>query len=689
MGMTIISFLVFTGLVGLITWIITHKDDHGTSNGFFLAGRSLTFPFIAGSLLLTNLSTEQMVGLNGAAFTDGLCVMVWEVVAVIGLIFMALFFLPKFLKSGIATVPQYLEIRFDHQTRVITSLIFLVAYAAILLPIILYTGATGMIGIMDIQGLLGLHSEMQTLILIILVVGIVGSIYALFGGLRSVAVSDTLNGIGLLVGGLMIVFFALQYIGGDGGVTEGYKTLHDALPEKFNSIGSSKTSVPFFTIFSGIILLNLFYWCTNQQIIQRTFGASSLAEGQKGVLLTGLLKLIGPLFLVIPGIIAFYLFAKSGLKADHAYGTLVHKVLPPAFTGFFAAVMLGAILSSFNSALNSTCTIFSLGVYKAMINKDATELQVVKSGKVFGWIIAVIAMCVAPLLAGQDSIFGYLQKMNGLYFIPIFAVVLVGILSTRVPARAAKIGLVTGFALLLIGYFVPLGHQSAELVVKDALVLETSKNVTFKAYLTKPVDHPVNVIFQTLDGVAEEGVNYVGRDNISVTFSPGETEASFSVPLKVDPAGADSQDSNVRRKNFFIKLAAPADVKVKKSYGSYHDSLAACRIIDNQEILNEKSVIDKELKSSIESASEAPTSGYIFFTDFVHNFHFLGAVFIFIFILMLVLGTNNPRKQEFIQKDVKAVDMTPWKHSKLAAFVLLLIVLAIYGAFANFSVLVK
>ncbi len=540
MTMTVVSFLVFTGLVGLITWIITHKDDHGTSKGFFLAGRSLTFPLIAGSLLLTNLSTEQMVGLNGAAFSDGLCVMVWEVVAVVALIFMALFFLPKFLKSGVATVPQYLEIRFDHQTRVITSLIFLIAYAAILLPIILYTGATGMIGIMDIKGMLNINHT-QALWLIVGVVGVTGSIYALFGGLRSVAVSDTLNGIGLLIGGFLIVYFGLTYIAGDGGsAIDGYRTLRDALPEKFNSIGSEETSVPFFTIFSGIMLLNFFYWCTNQQIIQRTFGASSLAEGQKGVLLTGLLKLLGPLYLVIPGIIAFYLFAKSGIKPDHAYGKLVNTVLPSYLTGFFAAVMLGAILSSFNSALNSTCTLFSLGVYKSMFNKNATELQVVKSGKIFGWIMAAVAMGVAPLLAKTGSIFEYLQKMNGLYFIPILAVVLIGMLTNRVPAKAAKIGLITGFAMLLIGYFVPLGKIGGE---------------------------------------------------------------------------------------------------------------------------------------------------FVYITNFLHDFHFLGGVFIFIFLLMLLLGSINPRETEFIQEDVKAVDMTPWKHAKLAALVLFLIVLAIYASFADFSVL--
>lgn len=154
----LVSFFAFTGFVGLLTWWITRRDDHATSKGYFLAGRSLTFPLIAGSLLLTNLSTEQMVGLNGAAFTDGLCVMAWEVVAVVALVLMGLFFLPRFLKSGIATVPQFLEIRFDHGTQVITNFIFLVAYAVILLPIILYTGATGLSGILDVPSLTGLAS---------------------------------------------------------------------------------------------------------------------------------------------------------------------------------------------------------------------------------------------------------------------------------------------------------------------------------------------------------------------------------------------------------------------------------------------------------------------------------------------------------------------------------------------------
>jgi SSS family solute:Na+ symporter len=530
---TLLSFVFFTALVGFLTWRITRKDDHGSTKGYFLAGRSLSFPLIAGSLLLTNLSTEQMVGLNGAAFTDGFAVMVWEVVAVIALVAMALFFLPRFLKSGVATVPQYLEIRFDHQTQVITNLIFLVAYVGILLPIILYTGATGMIGILDVQGMMGIESHTKTLWLIVWLVGVIGSFYALFGGLRTVAISDTMNGIGLLLGGFMITWFGLSALG-DGDLMTGVDAMSKARDGMFNSIGGSESSVPFGTVFSGILLLHLFYWTTNQQIIQRTFGASSLAEGQKGVLLTGALKLLGPLYLVIPGIIAFAMFAGEGIKADHAYGMLVNKVLPAPLTGFFAAAMIGAILSSFNSALNSACTLFSLGLYKSVLHPGAEEEQVVRSGKVFGWIVAISAMCIAPLLANTTSIFSYLQKMNGLYFIPIFSVVLVGMLSRRVPPKAAKIALITGFSVIAVGYFVP----------------------------------PFDMIVESM-----------------------------------------------------------------------------------------------------------------------HEFHFLGIVFAYLVVTMLVIGELAPLDEEFVQQDAKAVDMTPWRHAKKSGVVLLATVLAIYAVFADFSVL--
>jgi solute:Na+ symporter, SSS family len=451
----LLSFIFFTSLVGFITWRITRKDDHTrSSTSYFLAGRSLSFGVIAGSLLLTNLSTEQLVGLNGAAFIDGFVVIAWEVVAAMALVLMALAFLPYYLRSGVATVPQFLNERFDATTRSITSVIFIAAYTAILLPIILYTGATGLNSMLDVERLTGVGSPTTALWLMVWMIGLIGSIYAIFGGLRTVAISDTLNGALLLVGGVLITVLALRAVG-DGSAWGGLTTLTQAHPERFNSIGRSDQSVPFSTLFTGVLLLNLFYWCTNQQIIQRAFGARTLAEGQKGVLLAGALKVMAPVILVMPGMAAYHLYAADGIRPDLAYGTLVSNVLPFWLTGFFAAVVVGAVLSSFNSALNSCATLFSYGIYRGMLHPDASERALIRAGKTFGIVIALAAMTIAPLLEGQTSIFAYLQKMNGLYFIPIFAVFVVGVAFRQVPAVAANLALVLGCLVIGAGYFIP------------------------------------------------------------------------------------------------------------------------------------------------------------------------------------------------------------------------------------------
>jgi SSS family solute:Na+ symporter len=473
---TLISFAFFTALVAGITWWKSHGEDVSSNSGFFLAGRSLTFPFIAASLLLTNLSTEQLVGLNGQGYTTGLAVMMWEVVGVVAIVLMALFFLPKFLKSGITTVPELLEIRFGARAQLVCNVIFMLAYMFILLPMILFTGAKGMMGILDLHAATGIQSDKALLWLMVWLIGCIGSVYALFGGLRSIVISDLLNGIGLLVGGFMITFFGLWACGAidlasgtviGGSIQRGLANLAADIPEHINSIGGEGGQAPFLEIFTGIILINVFYWCTNQQIIQRTLAASSLKEGQKGVLLCGLLKLIGPLYLVLPGIMAYFLFKHGAitpsspsvvnpdtglLREANAYGELVRTVLPAPLAGFFAAVMAGAVLSSFNSALNSTCTLFSLGIYRK-IRPQASDLTCVKAGKWFGLAIALAAMTLSPMLDSVGSIFGYLQNMNSIYFIPILAVVLVALLSRRAGENAALFGLIAGVLVIAIGYF--------------------------------------------------------------------------------------------------------------------------------------------------------------------------------------------------------------------------------------------
>ncbi len=305
-------------------------------------------------------------------------------------------------------------------------------------------------GIFDIMGTFHL-SPMMAIIVVVVAIGILGCLYTIFGGLRIMAVADTLNGIGLIIGGLMVPLFALAYVG-DGNIVAGATEIIKAHPEKFNAIGSATDPVPFATLFTGMLLVNLFYWGCNQTIIQRALAAKNLKEGQKGLLLAAIFKLFGPLYLIIPGIIAFHIFQNNPLEVgDMAYPMLVKKVLPFYLTGFFAAVLFGAILSSFNAALNSTSTLFMLNVYKPLINPQATDHELVKKGKYVGICLVVFSMCVAPLIAMAPSgLFNYLQMVNGFYNVPIFTLIIFGMLNKTAPAWSAKATLI--FFMIVYGF---------------------------------------------------------------------------------------------------------------------------------------------------------------------------------------------------------------------------------------------
>ena len=451
--LAILSFAGFTLLVAVIAWYSTRNTDESTADGYYLGGRSLGAITIAGSLLLTNLSAEQIVGLNGQAFTEGVLVMAWETLAAIAILFAALFLLPKYMNSGITTIPEFIANRFDQQTNSILSVLFLIAYGIVLLPTILYSGSLAFSTIFDLPNLLG-YSQNVGIWICVWSIGIIGSIYAIFGGLKAVAVSDLVNAVGLLIGGLLIPVFGLMAIG-DGSATAGLDILWKSNPEKFIAAGAVDSSIPVGTIFTGMMLAQVYYWGTNQSILQRVFGARNLKEGQKGMILAALVKFLIPVIVVLPGIIAWHLFDGELANADLAYPTLVKTVLPGAFLGFFAAVLFGAILSSFNSLLNSSATLFGFDLYKPFFKEDASEAQTVRAGKSFGLLLALISMCIAPFIAyAPDGLFSYIQVMLGSLSVPILAVVLVGVYTKHVPAIGAKVVLILGVILYLISQFV-------------------------------------------------------------------------------------------------------------------------------------------------------------------------------------------------------------------------------------------
>ncbi len=446
---SIISFIVATTAVAVFTYMIVRnmkKSDSATEE-YFTGGRALSWYMVAGSLLLTNLSTEQLVGLNGDVFGDKALVgIAWESLAAFAMIATALVFLPIYLASGYTTTPAFLEKRFDKMTRSMVSGLFLFGYVTVLLPVVLYTGSLALITMFDLK---------LTLSLVVAIIGIVGSSYAIFGGLKSVAVSDTLNGIGLLIGGLTIPFLALAALG-DGSFFEGLSKLVNQNPEYLtvftqSNLEGKSVSVPWPTLLTGMMFIQVFYWSTNQVIVQRAMAARSLAEGQKGVLFASGMKLIGPLMLCLPALIALHMPELKIERQDQVYGAVVRHVLPDWSLGLFAAVLVGSILSSFNSALNSASTLFSLQFYKGYINPSASEEQTVVIGKYFGILLALASIIIAPLLAQMDSIFQFLQKVNGLYSVPIISIFLLGITTKHIPALAAKIGMIVG--IVMYGFF--------------------------------------------------------------------------------------------------------------------------------------------------------------------------------------------------------------------------------------------
>ena len=451
----VITFILFTALVAVIAAVKTREENLDTQDGYFLAGRSLTGPVIAGSLMLTNLSTEQLVGQAGQTYATNMGPMAWESTSCVALILLAFVFVPRYLKMGLTTIPEFLEQRYDSGLRKLITLLLLLGYLLTYLPTVLYSGALVFNQIFNISGLLHV-SELQGVTITATAIGIVGAIYAIFGGLKAVAVSDTINGIGLIIGGIALPVITVCAFG-HGSFVDGIHNFINLIPaEKFNAINPANAQAPMIpwpVLFTGMVVNNLFYWATNQAIIQRALGAKNLAEAQKGAIYAAALKIITPLFIAICGLLVFYM-AHNGLlsgdqvaalekTSDLAYPTLIITMLPKPLLGFFAAVLVGAILSSFNSALNSCVTLYTLDLHRPLFNPNASDEYLVRIGKRFGIVLAIISICIAPVVSlAPSGLYDFLQSCFGFFNVPILATVIIGMFTKYTPPIAPKAGLV-------------------------------------------------------------------------------------------------------------------------------------------------------------------------------------------------------------------------------------------------------
>ena len=446
MLLTVSSFLIVTALVAYISWLRTKNDDLTTSKGYFLAGRGLSGIVIGCSMVLTSLSTEQLIGVNANSYQNNFSIIAWTVPTVIPLCFLAIYMLPKYLRNGYTTIPEFFENRFDRQTRLIMSGLFLVFYLLIVIPTALYTGAIAFNKIFNLETIFGL-SYAQAIVYTVIAIGVVGAIYAIFGGLKAVAVSDTINAVILVIGALLVPVFALLYLG-NGSISEGLNIITTTHVEKWNAIGSSTDSTPWPTIFTGIMVVHFFYWTTNQAIVQRCLGAKDLASGQKGILIAALFLLTLPIILNLPGLLSFHILGEGLNPIDTSYPLLVNKVMPTALQGFFIAALFGAILSTFNSFLNSAATIYCKDLLPSISKKQRTDQELIVYAKKVSTIMAIVTMIIGPLLMfGTDGIFLITKRFAGFVNIPIVALFAVGLFNKTVSGLAARIALLVHVVL--------------------------------------------------------------------------------------------------------------------------------------------------------------------------------------------------------------------------------------------------
>ncbi len=426
----LIIFFALTAVVALATWWRCRGAvrDSNDSKDYYLAGGTLAWPYIAGSLLLTNISAEQIVGMNGAQMA---LVAWWEFGAIAGLLILAHVLIPLYYKHGCTTTPELIERQLgDPGLRALVSILFLAGYLFILLPVVLYTGSLFM---------KSMFSPQLSIFQIASFYAIVGLAYAFFGGLRAIAISDTFNGVGLLVLGGTVTVLALAAVDFD---------LSGVPAERLTMWGGPESDIPWTTLLTGMVFIHLFYWGTNMVIAQRALAARSVREAQKGLYAAAAFKLVMPLIVVLPGIIAFKLYGDIG---DSAYGRLVADVLPPWLSGAFAAVIAGAVLSSYNSCLNSASALYSCDLHIRYINPKADVKRV---GQWVAVVFTIGSLMIVPVYENSRSIVDTLQRLNGLYSMPVLAIFITAVMFPWVKGLAARIGIVFGAALYAVFTFV-------------------------------------------------------------------------------------------------------------------------------------------------------------------------------------------------------------------------------------------
>lgn len=442
-----VIFICYACIILFAGLFVSRNKDGKTKNSqdYFLASKSLAWWAIGASIIASNISAEQFIGMSGSGFAIGLGIASYEFIAAATLIIVAVFFLPIYLKANIYTMPQFLEIRYDKRVKTIMAFFWLLVFIFVNLTSILYLGSLAINKIMEVDMLWS-----------IIGLALFAGVYSIYGGLKAVAITDLIQVIFLIGGGLLTTYVALNYYsGGEGGIA-GFQMLLENVPEKFDMIldknDPNYTYLPGIgVILGGLWVTALYYFGCNQYIIQRALAAKSLKEAQMGLIFAGFLKIILPLIVVIPGIVAFALNAPIE-KPDQAYPWLMHSFIPSGIKGIAFAALVAAVVSSLASMINSISTIFTMDIYKEYFAKNATEKKLVNIGRLFGIFSLIIAVIIAPALGTLDQAFQFIQEFTGFVSPGALAIFVLGFFWKKANANgaiAAALGTFI-FSLLLL-----------------------------------------------------------------------------------------------------------------------------------------------------------------------------------------------------------------------------------------------
>ena len=495
MNISTTDIVVFSAYCLLILFIglYVSRDKKGkvkSAEDYFLAGKSLPWWAIGASLIAANISAEQFIGMSGSGFALGLAIASYEWMAAITLLIVGKYFLPIFIEKGLYTIPEFIEKRFSTELKTILAIFWIALFVFVNLTTVLYLGGLALDTVMG-------TGDGSILINSIIGLALFAAAYSLWGGLAAVAWTDVVQVVVLIFGGLMMTYFALVNLGDGGSALDGLKYVYETVPERFSMILSKEEIITpngkdawfdlpgLAVLIGGMWVANLYYWGFNQYIIQRTLAAKSLEEGQKGIAFAAFLKLLIPIFVVLPGIIVYvmnldasgalavesldqgFIGANGSIVNDNAAPWLIKEVIPVGLKGLILAALAAAIVSSLASMVNSTSTIFTMDIYKSIINKNADDKSLVTVGRITGLVALIIAILIAPQLKSLGQVFQYIQEYTGVVSPGILAVFLMGLFYKKASNNGAIWGVLLSIPIAMYFKVGPNGWSSLSIFNHD------------------------------------------------------------------------------------------------------------------------------------------------------------------------------------------------------------------------------